>query len=196
MESPEGEIPVAPAANPAPAPVEAEIAPAPTDRGADPQAGTEVIAPTPSFIWDASEYVFHEKPYAWYIALWIATAVLCGGLGLMRQWLSIVVVVVTALAVMVYSRKQPRTLTYALDEQGISIDGKVSSYHLFKSYSVHQEVSWQEIDLEPARRFAPRLTILCEIDHFDNIEAILSQHLPRVDRDHDWIEQLTRYIKF
>ncbi len=159
-------------------------------------ASSEVIAPTPSFTWEASEYVFHQKPLIWYAGLWAVAAILSGGLGLMHQWLSIVVVVVMALVVMVYSRKEPRTLTYALDGQGISIDGKLSDYHLFKSYSAHQELSWDEIDLEPAQRFAPRLTVLCEVDNFDTIEDILAQHLPRVDREHDWIERLTRYIKF
>jgi hypothetical protein len=195
MEPHEAEISPAAAANIAPAPAPQEPAPlAPADPAS--QNGSEVIAPTPSFTWEASEYVFHDKPFMWYVGLWGLTAILCGGLGLMHQWLSIVVVVVMALVVMVYSRKEPRTLTYALDDLGISIDGKISSYHLFKSYSIHQEVSWQEVDLEPARRFAPRLTVLCEIDNFDMIEDILSQHLPRVDRDPDWIESLTRYIKF
>jgi hypothetical protein len=196
MESTEGDIPAAAPASPTPVPAPPANAAVVSVPDTDPQNTSEVIAPTPSFTWDASEYVFHEKPLAWYTALWVATALLSGGLGLMHQWLSIVVVVVMALAVMVYSRKEPRTLTYALDGQGISIDGKLSSYHLFKSYSAHEEVSWREIDLEPARRFAPRLTVLCEVENFDTIDEILAQHLPRVDRDPDWIEKLTRYIKF
>ena len=188
MEPTDGHISAAPQATPTP--IEPALA------GSQEQTTSEVIAPTPSFTWEASEYVFHEKSTVWYLVLWVIAAVLVGGLALLHQWLSIVVVVVTALAVMVYSRKEPRTLTYALDDQGISIDGKLSSYHLFKSYSAHQEVSWREIDLEPARRFAPRLTVLCEAENFDMIEEILDGHLPRVDRDPDWIEQVTRYIKF
>ena len=185
----EGDIPATPAAPP---PQQAAVQPMP----AESPNGSEVIAPSPSFTWQASEYVYHQKPAVWYLALWVLTALLCGGLALMHQWLSIVVVVVMALAVMVYSRKEPRTLNYALDDQGISIEGKVSSYHLFKSYSAHEEVGWREIDLEPARRFAPRLTVLCELENYDAIEDILAQHLPRVDRDPDWIERATRYIKF
>ena len=182
MESQEGDIPAAPVASPAPEPA------APSE--------TKPVDPSLSFAWEASEYVFHEKSFLWYIALWVVAAVLCGGLGLLHQWLSIVVVVVMALVVMMYSRKEPRTLSYVLDGQGISIGGQLSPYRLFRSYSVHPELSWQEIDLEPARRFAPRLTLLCEQDNFDEIDKILTQHLPRLDRDPDWVEQLTRYIKF
>jgi hypothetical protein len=159
-------------------------------------SGTEVIAPTPSFTWQASEYVFHEKPSGWYLILWGVVAVVALILGLLRQWLGIVVVVMMALAVVMYSRKEPRTLTYSLDDKGISIDGRVSSYNLFRSYSVHQEVGWMEIDWEPTRRFAPRLTILCEQGDFDQIEAIVASHLPHLDREHDWVEQLARYLKF
>jgi hypothetical protein len=41
---------------------------------------------------------------------------------------------------------------------GVSINGKLS--HLtshFRSYNLQDEIGWQEIDLEPAQRFAPRL---------------------------------------
>lgn len=160
------------------------------------QNQTEVVNPGHSFSWEASEFVHHEKPALWYVGLWVGAAVLCGVLAFLQQWFGVVVVVMMTLAVIVYSRKEPRTLSYAIDDNGISIDGKLSTYKLFHSYSVHPEVGWHEIDLEPARRFSPRLTLLAEGESFDQIEAILSQHLPRQDRELDPIEKLSRYLKF
>jgi hypothetical protein len=160
------------------------------------QDSTEVIDPTPSFSWEASEFVNHDKPLQWFLGFWLFIAVICGVLGLLHQWLSIVVVVIMAMAVLVYSRKEPRVLTYALDDKGVSINGNLSPYNHFRSYNVQQQVGWEEIDLEPTKRLGARLTLLADSDSRDQIEAILQQHLPRVDRTPDVIERLSRYLKF
>jgi hypothetical protein len=157
---------------------------------------TEITEPVQSYNWQASEYIFHEKPAAWYLVFWLLVAVTCGVLGFFQQWLSIAVVAAMSIAVLVYSRKPPRTLSYTIDNDGISIDGRVHSYDQFRSYSVLEEIGWHEIDLEPTRRFVPRLTLLCESDDVPVIEEALSQNLPRVDRDPDWIERATRYLRF
>ncbi len=160
------------------------------------QNSAEVIDPVPSFSWEASEFVHHAKSFQWYLGLWLFLGVFCVILGFLQQWLSVVVLVVMGVAVVVYSRKEPRTLQYAMDAKGISINGKLSPYSHFRSYNVQAEVGWQEIDLEPTQRFSPRLTLLADAEHFDQIEAILAQHLPRVDRDPDLMERVSRYIKF
>ncbi len=150
----------------------------------------------PPFSWEASEFVFHEKPAGWYLALFAAAALLGGGLAWFKQWIAIAMVAVMTLAIITFSRKQPRTLHYQVDEAGITIDGKLHPYELFKSYSLHPQVGWKEIDFEPAKRFSQRLTVLCEEDAFDQIEDVLVQQLPRVDREPDFIEKLSRTIKF
>jgi hypothetical protein len=181
-------------------PVKPEPALQPPAAPPQPQAvvepGIELSAPGQSYSWQASEYTFHEKSAAWYLVFWIVIAVICGILALLRQWLSIAVVAVMALAVVVYSRKQPRTLIYSIDSAGISIDGRVHPFTDFRSFSILQEVAWHEIDLEPAKRFSPRLTLLCESDDMDVIEGVLGGYLPRADRHPDLIERASRYLRF
>ncbi|HEX7259365.1 MAG TPA: hypothetical protein VF272_00340 [Candidatus Saccharimonadia bacterium] len=149
-----------------------------------------------AFGWEASEFVLHEKPVVWYVGVIAAAAVFCAGLAWFKQWIAIALVAVMTLAVISFSRKEPRVLQYMVDDDGITIDGKLHDYYLFKSYSLHPQVGWREIDFEPAKRFSQRLTVLCEDEAFDHIEAVLSVHLPRVDREPDFIEKLTRYLKF
>jgi hypothetical protein len=153
--------------------------------------------PTDSgFSWQASEFVYHQKSAIWYLALMLLVTGLVAGLMLLKEWFGVALVVVMALAVLLYSRKQPRVLDYSLDSEGLTIDGQLNHFDAFRSYSVHPDVAWQSIDLEPAKRFVPRLTILCESENFETIEAILAQHLPRTARQHDLIERLTHFLKF
>ncbi|TAK89077.1 hypothetical protein EPO04_03175 [Patescibacteria group bacterium] len=201
--------PPTPAVPPVPQPPTPPSAPAPQPE-AQPQPEGDKPAATPpppaapvvdpnlpqSYTWEASEYIYHQKPAFWYLGLWLATAIIAAVLGFFQQWLSIAVVVVMALAVMIYSRKQPRTLSYQLDASGVNIHGNITAYSSFHSYSVMQDTGWYSVDLEPIKRFVPRLTLICENDDIQTIDQILSQHLPRVDRDPDWIESLTRYLRF
>lgn len=177
---------------PAPAP-QTPVEPQPTPPPAAPAIDPSLPQ---SYTWEASEYIYHEKPAFYYLGLWVATAIIAAVLAFFQQWLSIAVVIVMALAVMVYSRKQPRTLGYQLDATGVTIHGATQPFTAFHSYSVMQDTAWYSVDLEPNKRFVPRLTLICENDDIEIINKILSQHLPRVDRDPDWIERLTRYLRF
>jgi hypothetical protein len=149
-----------------------------------------------NYSWQASEYIFHQKPLWWYGTLWLLAAGLCAGLAFFQQWLSIAVVVVMTGAVVVYSRKPPRTLNYRIDANGVTIEDKTLPHSQFKSFSVWEDVGWHEVDLEPNKRFAPRITLICESDDTDQIVALMTQHLPRQDRRPDWIERATRYLRF
>lgn len=205
---PNNQAPVAP---PAPVPTPPSVTPVPQPEPApqpQPQAASVPTEPAKSvgpqvdpnlpqsYTWEASEYIYHEKPAFYYLGLWVITAVIAAALAYFQQWLSIAVVVVMALAVMVYSRKQPRTLQYQLDATGVTIHGDIQPFTSFHSYGVMQDTAWYSVDLEPNKRFVPRLTLICENDDIDTIDKILSQHLPRVDRDPDWIERTTRYLRF
>ena len=150
----------------------------------------------PELSWQASEYLHHKKPAAWYIGLFAIVAGLVAIAFFTRQWLSIAVFAVMAVTLAVYAHKAPRVLDYALDDHGVTIDRKFYPYTSFRSFAVIQDVGWHLIDLEPTQRFMPRLNILFEDDKFDAIVSVLRMHLPESDRQPDWIERLTRYLKF
>jgi hypothetical protein len=149
-----------------------------------------------SFAWQASEYIHHEKTLIWYVVLTIIFFALLAIAYFTKQWLSIGVFIVMAVAIVVYARKPPRTLTYELGNDGISVDGHLYPFDQFRTFAVLPDLSWHTIDLEPTRRFMPRLSILFETENFDEVVGHLSQYLPRVDRQPDAVERLTRYLRF
>lgn len=150
----------------------------------------------PTFQWQASEYVQHHKGVGWYLGLVAIVLILLGVAFINQQWLGIAVLLVMAIAVVVYANKPPRILTYMLDFKGITIESKFYAYDQFRSFSVLQDSEWHAIDLEPTQRFMPRLTIIFVSEDLDGIVEHLSLHLPRTDRQPDLIERLTRYVRF
>jgi hypothetical protein len=164
---------------------------------ADPNDNPEVYATDePAFQWQASEYVQHNKGMGWYLALAGIVLALLAIAIFTQQWLSIAVFLVMAAAVVVYAHKPPRILLYQLDANGIVIEGKSYAYSQFRSFGVLPDLSWHTIDLEPTQRFMPRLTIIFDEEDFDSIVDHLSFHLPRVDRQPDLVERLTRFTRF
>ena len=174
----------APAPDPTPAP-----APAPEETPATPPA--EV-----TFSWQASEYVHHTKGFGWYLLLIIAFGGLFAIAYITHQWLSMGLFAVMLVAIIVYARRAPRTLTYDLSADGITIEGHLYPFGEFRTFAVLPDLSWHTIDLEPTKRFMPRLTILFEDNDFDAVVGHLAQYLPRVDRQPDMVERATRYLRF
>ena len=174
-------------------PVEAEPEAEPVEEPVEELVEAPVAA---SFAWQASEYIHHDKGKAWYGLLSLGVIALLAVAYFTHQWLSIAVFVVMAVAVIVYAKKPPRTLTYELSEDGIAIDGHDYPFGQFRSFAVMPDLSWHAIDLEPTQRFMPRLTVLFETVDLDAVVGHLSQYLPRVDRQPDMIERLTRYLRF
>ena len=166
-----------------------------TSEAADDQASVSAEPITP-FSWQASEYVHHQKGPMWYAGLVAVLALLTVVAVLTREWLAIAVFVCMFLAVVVYGSRQPRTLNYVIDQDGINIEGKSYAFSTFRSFSVVQDVAWHVIDLEPTQRFMPRLTLLLDNDHVDEIVGRLESQLPRLDRKPDAIERAARFLRF
>lgn len=156
----------------------------------------EVVDPGQSYSWQASEFIHHEKSAGWYMILGLIAVVLVLAAIITRQWFSIAVFATMTAAVVVYASKEPRILAYRLDSHGLTIDGKSNPYSSFKSYSVLKDTGWHMIDLDPTRRFAPRVSIIFDNEDLGKITSILDAKMPRVDREPDWIEKLTRSIRF
>lgn len=149
-----------------------------------------------AFSWQASEFIHHQKSAGWYMVLGLIAVALVLAAIITRQWFSIAVFATMTAAVVVYAHKEPRILSYKLDDKGLTIDGKFNPYSSFKSYSVFKEPGWHMIDLDPTQRFMPRVSIIFDNDDLDTITAILDTKMPRVDRQPDWVERLTRSIRF
>lgn len=165
-----------------------------TDETADEEFGQpEAISP---FSWQASEYVHHPKGPMWYLSLVIILAGLTAAAVFTHEWLAIAVFVCMFLAVVVYGSRQPRTLNYSISQDGLQIEGKTYPFGNFSSFAVVEDVAWHSVDLEPTQRFMPRLTILLDDTHVDEIVNRLGSQLPRFDRRPDLIERAARYLRF
>lgn len=159
-------------------------------------SGAPVNSPA-LFSWEASEYIEHERSPGWYIILGAVSIGLLILLTLvLREWLSALTLVVMVIAIVVFARRKPRVLHYSLSETGITIDEKIYPYNDFRSFAVVQNKSFKSIELDPLKRFMPRISMFLDPEDEAPAIEILEQRLPRNDRDLDPIDRLSHYLKF
>lgn len=147
--------------------------------------------------WEASEYIHHQKDVLWFFGLIVIAALLVAlSVFLVRSWTFTALVVVMAIAVVVFALRPPRTLRYTISSQGLKIDEKIYSYHDFKAFGVLEEGPLYSIVLLPVKRFMPSVNIYFPQEYGEEIVDHLGNVLPMEDLQLDMIDTLVRKLRF
>ncbi len=147
--------------------------------------------------WSASEYLANPKNAGWFSLLAVGSFILAIIVYLItRDILSTVVIVVIGILVGVFAARQPQTLQYRVDNQGLYIGDKFYPYESFKSFSVAQDSAIGYISLLPLKRFMPPLVIHYASEDEARIVETLTSYLPYEDHKTDVVENLSRRFRF
>lgn len=147
--------------------------------------------------WHASEYIQHEKSTMWYGVLAAITVVSSLGLIIfMKDYTFATLIVVMAIAIVVYARRPPRDVQYVIDRQGININGILHPFESFKAFTITSEEAFFSLQLTPLKRFRPPVVLYFAQDDGERIVDALGAHIPLQPVKHDIIEQFSRFIRF
>jgi hypothetical protein len=147
--------------------------------------------------WTASEFIAHDKPFGWYVALGLGAAVFAGLVYLVtRDLISVTVVLVATFLFGLYAGHKPRQMEYRLDANGLSVGQKRFGYDAFRSFAVLEEGAIPSIVFMPLKRFAVPTTIYYPPEEEDKIVGVLADRLPMEQRGHDAIDRLMHRIRY
>lgn len=158
-------------------------------------AGTSTNQPG-DISWEASEYIHHEKHAGWFMVLAVVALILGAVAVFFKQWTFAALIIVMAVAIVVYARRMPRTLRYGLSHTGVTIETKSYPYGQFKAFGVVQDGAIYSLVLIPIKRFAPELTMYFEEKDGEEIFDLLSSHLPYQEVKLDFVDKLTKKLRF
>lgn len=148
-------------------------------------------------VWEASEYIHHEKDFTWFAIFGVATAVVMLLMYLiLEDILSLLVVALMAVAVVVYANRPPRVLRYGVSDDGVDIGERKYSFESFKSFSIVQEGAIESIILNPLQRFMPPITVYFAPEQGQQIVDILSHYLPLREYEPDFVDRFATRIRF
>lgn len=162
------------------------------------EAATPVDLPDDTPIqWTAKEYVHLDKGPWWYILfVVIVIGLIAIDILLLKEWTFSVLVVVMAVALVVYIRRPPRDIQYSLSgRQGLYVGERL--YHLsdFKAFGLIKDGDHHSIMLIPIKRFAPGVSVYFPEEAGERIVDILGQRLPMENLKLDAIDVLVRKLR-
>lgn len=147
--------------------------------------------------WTASEYIDHEKNRSWFLAIGGGTVLVAAVTFLLtRDIISVTVIIFAGLLLGISATRKPRTLSFQLNDDGLQVGQKMYPYGNFKSFTVVDEGAISSIQLMPARRFMPSLSVYYPPDIEEAIISNLGNILPHEEHKRDAVDSFMRRIKF
>ncbi|HWT40033.1 MAG TPA: hypothetical protein VN081_02050 [Dongiaceae bacterium] len=151
----------------------------------------------PPITWTAQEYVHLDKSPVWFILFAIIVLGLVAvDVFFLKSWTFSALVIVMAIAVIIYIRRPPRMLTYALSPlQGLYVGEKLYTFDEFKAFGLIQDGDHYSIMLIPRKRFAAGVSVYFPEDAGERIVDILGQQLPMENLKLDVVDIIVRKLR-
>lgn len=145
--------------------------------------------------WDAEEYIQRKKNAGWYIAFAIVILALIALSVVLKWWTFTALVVLSAIALLIYVMRPPRQLHYSLSDKGLSEGNKLYNYEDFKSFGVLQDDDNFAIVMTPRKRFSPRVTIYFPQESGEEIVDAFGMRLPMEEVKLDFLDRMVRMLR-
>lgn len=147
--------------------------------------------------WTAQEYIHIEKGGVWYVLFAVvALGLIALDIFILRSYTFSALVIVMAIAVIVYSRRPPRTIQYALSgRQGLYIGERLYPFGDFKAFGHIQDGIHHSIMLIPTKRFGFGVSVYFPEEVGEQLVDILGARLPMRPLKLDPLDRLIRQLR-
>ena len=145
--------------------------------------------------WDAQEYIQRDKNTSWYVGLVIVGLMFVALAVWLQWWTFVALVVLSVVALIIYSVRPPRTLHYSLGSKGLSEGNKLYKYEEYKSFGILKEGSNFAIVLTPYKRFAPRVTVYFPQECGEKIVDAFGVRLPMEEVKMDVLDKIVNFLR-
>lgn len=151
----------------------------------------------PPVTWTAEEYIHLDRSPVWFILFAvIVLGLIAVDVFFLKSWTFSALVIVMAVALIIYIRRPPRTLTYALSpRQGLYVGERLYRFDEFKAFGLVKEDAHHSILLIPRKRFAPGVSVFFPDEAGERIVDILGSQLPMENLKLDVVDTLVRKLR-
>ena len=145
--------------------------------------------------WQAEEYIVKDHNTSWYIGLFVV-AIALGALAVFFQgWTFLALIVISVIAILVFTLRPPRTIEYTIDSEGI-LEGKtLHKYSDFRAFGIMQEGVHYSAILIPKQRFGMSVKIYFPEGSGEAIVDQLGAHLPMEQVKLDFLDKIVNFLR-
>jgi len=143
------------------------------------------------FNWKIEERNFMPKTTEWFWALGICAFALIVFAVLLKSYLLIVIVGLAAFIIYTNKNRQPETINFRLNDDGLYIEDKLHPYNSFESFWIFPGKN-QEFVLRRKERFFPLLIVPFHENDESQIRKILAERLEEKEEHESLIDLLSK----
>ena len=150
-----------------------------------------------SIRWSAQEYIYKKKSPDWFWVVGIIAVAIAIISLLYNNILFALFVVLGAFTLMMYAAKQPRVVSFSVDEQGIKINNASYPFLSIKSFWIHRYETGDVLIIESGKALTPYFHIPITKDaSTEHIREILLKNLPEKEHRESLSETIMEYLGF
>ena len=151
----------------------------------------------PPITWSAQEYIHPDKSIGWFVLFgFVVLALVAIDIFFLKSWTFSVLVIVMAVAIVIYVRRPPRVLTYALSPvQGLYVGERLYHFDEFRAFGLIKDGENHSIMLIPRKRFSPGVSVFFPEEAGERIVDILGQRLPVEELRLDIVDVVVRKLR-
>lgn len=148
-----------------------------------------------SVSWEAEEYVVRSHNAWWFIGLFVVTAGLCALAIWLNAWSFFVLIIVSALALLVFVLRPPRKIQYRLDNKGLTEGTQLHPYSDFRAFGILQEDEHYSAILIPTKRLGLSVKVYFPEKNGEVIVDNLGAHLPMEEVRLDFMDKIVKFLR-
>lgn len=147
--------------------------------------------------WKAHEHSHTDKGTDWFWALGIIAVSVALVSILFQNFLFAILILVGSFTMALLARKEPRELTFGLNQRGIIIDDSLYPYKMLKSFYVQDRYGDEPVLIVDARRFmTPHLVASLHATNPEQIHTYLSEFLPEEELEEPLSQRILEKFGF
>ena len=147
--------------------------------------------------WNAIESIPQEKNGQWFVIFYIVVLLFIAiDIFFIKSYTFSVLVLVMAIAIVILSRRPPRSINYTLSgNQGLYINEKLYHFSEFKSFGFLKDQEHNSVILLPIKRFSPGTSVYFPEEVGEKIIDILGARLPMENLKLDIVDIIARKLR-
>lgn len=144
------------------------------------------------FRWTSVEFHYHAKNQFW-PALVIIAAICVSAFALWQQnLLFFIFILIAAMLMLVWGRRRPQHMQFAIDERGLWIGKKLHRHQYFTGFALYEKT----LQMHSKNRIRPTIDIIIPPEKTKEIRRRLLAFLPEVEYTESFLDALAHWLKF
>lgn len=146
--------------------------------------------------WRATEYIQQDKNTPWFVAFALVTLGLMAiAIFVIQSWTFAVLVPVMAVALLTYTQRPPRLMSYSMSRKGLHVNDHLYPFVDFKAFGVIHDGAEYSIMLVPTKRFRPGVSVYFPENVGEQLVDMLGTRLPMRELHLDFVDRLIRKLR-